>query len=205
MEISNKVFNSGLYNFQGLKIKLPVFWNIQVLEKLLHNYKDKEIIQFLKYSWPISHDSRRYNTEKIKNWKGALINKTAVKAYLENELKYKSVVGPFKSNPFNQPISILPLNTRDKKDSTEKRIILDLSFPEGLAVNKGINKTTYLGVNVDWRFFFFFFFFFKIFCLDQGPFCRATDCSCFGLCVSFLMGFKSRVDILPALFLACML
>ena len=23
-----------------------------------------------------------------------------------------------------------------------------------------------------------FFFFFKIFCLDQGPFCGATDCSC---------------------------
>ena len=49
-----------------------------------------------------------------------------------------------------------------------------------------------------------FLFFLKIFCLDQGPFCGATDCSCFGLCMSFLMGFKSRVDILPALFLACM-
>ena len=48
-------------------------------------------------------------------------------------------------------------------------------------------------------------FFFQIFCLDQGPFCGATDCSCFGLRVSFLMGFKSRVDILPALFLACIL
>ena len=54
-------------------------------------------------------------------------------------------------------------------------------------------------------FFFVFLFFLKIFCLDQGPFCGATDCSCFGLRVSFLMGFKSRVDILPALFLACML
>ena len=48
-------------------------------------------------------------------------------------------------------------------------------------------------------------FFFKIFSLDQGPFCGATDCSCFGLRVSFLMGFKSRVDISPALFLACVL
>ena len=151
MEILNKVFNSGLYNFNGLKLKLPVFWNIKVLEKLLHNYRVKEIIQFLKYGWPISHDSRRYNTEKIKNWKGAMINKTAVKAYLENELRYKSVVGPFKSNPFNQPIGFSPLNTRNKKDSMEKRIILDLSFPEGLAVDKGIDKATYLGVNVDWR------------------------------------------------------
>ena len=80
-----------------------------------------------------------------------MINKQVVKTYLENKIKFKSVVGPFKLNPFNQPIVILPLNTRDKKDSIEKRIILDLSFPEGLAVNEGIDKTTYLGVNVDWR------------------------------------------------------
>ena len=92
VQISNKVFNSGLYNFEGLKIKLPVFWNIDTLETMLENYHDKEIIKFLKYGWPISHDGRWYNTEKIKNWKGALINKQAVKAYLENELKFKSVI-----------------------------------------------------------------------------------------------------------------
>ena len=51
----------------------------------------------------------------------------------------------------------------------------------------------------------FFWVFFNIFCLDQGPFCGTTDCSCFGLRVSFLRGFKSRVDISPALFLACVL
>ena len=51
----------------------------------------------------------------------------------------------------------------------------------------------------------YFFFFLKSFCLDQGPFCGANDCSWFGLCVSFLMDFKSRADISPALFLACVL
>ena len=39
------------------------------------------------------------------------------------------------------------------------------------------------------------FFLFVKFLLDQGPVCGATDCSCFGLHVSFLMGFKSRVDL----------
>ena len=34
-------------------------------------------------------------------------------------------------------------------------------------------------------------FFFINFLLDQGPLRGATDCSCFGLRVSFLMGFKS--------------
>ena len=36
--------------------------------------------------------------------------------------------------------------------------------------------------------------------MDQGPFCGATDCSCFGLRMSFLTGFKSRVALSPALF-----
>ena len=43
------------------------------------------------------------------------------------------------------------LHTRDKKDSSEKRIILDLSFPLGLTINKGIDKDKYLGVCIDWR------------------------------------------------------
>ena len=41
------------------------------------------------------------------------------------------------------------------------------------------------------------------FLLDQGPFCRATDCPCFGLCVTLPMGFKARVVLLPAHSLAC--
>ena len=121
------------------------------LEILLANYHDKEIIQFLKFGWPISHDGREYNSKKLANWKGAIINKEAVKVYLDIEKKFKSVVGPFKSNPFLQQIGISPLNTRDKKDSVEKRIILDLSFPDGFAVNKGIDKLQYLGVKIDWR------------------------------------------------------
>ena len=37
-----------------------------------------------------------------------------------------------------------------------------------------------------------FFCFFKKFLLDQGPFCGATDCPYFGLCVTLPMGFKAR-------------
>ena len=79
-----------------------------------------------------------------------LKSKAVRTALLKTELLYKSVIGPFKTNPFVQKIGISPLNTCNKKDSTEKRIILDLSFPEGSAVNDGIDKMIYLGVKVDW-------------------------------------------------------
>ena len=45
-------------------------------------------------------------------------------------------------------------------------------------------------------------FFLKIL-LDQGLFCEATDCPCFGLRVTLPMGFKGRVILSPALVLAC--
>ena len=41
------------------------------------------------------------------------------------------------------------------------------------------------------------------FLMDQAPFCGATDYPCFGLRVTVPMGFKSRVDLSPALLLAC--
>ena len=46
--------------------------------------------------------------------------------------------------------------------------------------------------------------FFSKFLLDQGPFCGVTDCFYFGLRVTLLVGFKARVVLSPAQFLACM-
>ena len=147
---SNLIHELKMPNYLGLQIPVMQFWNLNIFENLLGKYSDIAIIQFLKFGWPINHDGRQYSNGICKNWKGANMHANQVNKYLESELQYKSVIGPFKSNPFIQDIRISPLNTRDKKDSTEKRIILDLSFPEGSAVNDGIDKTIYLGVKVDW-------------------------------------------------------
>ena len=147
---SNLIYESKLPNYLGLQIPVMQFWNLDVFEELLGEYSDRAIIQFLKFGWPINHDGRQYSNGVCDNWKGANMHTSQVNEYLKTELHYKSVIGPFKANPFVQDIGISPLNTRDKKDSTEKRIILDLSFPEGSAVNDGIDITIYLGVKVDW-------------------------------------------------------
>ena len=147
---SNLIHESKLPNYLDLQIPVMQFWNLDIFEKLLDRYSDLAVIQFIKFGWPINHDGRQYSNGICDNWKGANVHLNQVKKYLDTELHYKSVIGPFKSNPFVQDIRISPLNTRDKKDSTEKRIILDLSFPEGSAVNDGIDKTIYLGVKVDW-------------------------------------------------------
>jgi hypothetical protein len=55
--------------------------------------------------------------------------------YLIKESSYQAVGGLIKDNPFNEPIALSPLNSVPQKDSSERRVIVDLSFPEGESVN----------------------------------------------------------------------
>ena len=50
---------------------------------------------------------------------------------------------PFKQLPFHCNVS--PFLTRDKPNSNNRRVILDLSFPPGNSVNAGVPKDRYLG------------------------------------------------------------
>ena len=51
-------------------------------------------------------------------------------------------MGPFQEFPFQCHIS--PFLTRDKPNSNNKRVILDLSFPQSKSVNDGVSKDLYL-------------------------------------------------------------
>lgn len=59
------------------------------------------------------------------------------------------MLGPFKKNPFNTAIHISPLNSLPKKDTAERRVILDLSFPKGFAINDFISKEEYLEEKIE--------------------------------------------------------
>ena len=54
-------------------------------------------------------------------------------------MAYHNALNP----PFNCHVS--PFLTRDKPNSDERRVILDLGFPPGQSVNYGIPKDKYLG------------------------------------------------------------
>ena len=57
------------------------------------------------------------------------------KKYIEEEVAHSALEGPFDSPPFSPWCVTSPLMTREKADSEDRQIIVDLSFPEG-----GINK-----------------------------------------------------------------
>ena len=86
-------------------------------------------------------------------------------------------MGPFQKIPFTGRIGIFPLSTRPKKGSADRRVILDLSFPMGEAVNYGIPKDSYLGFAAKLGFPRTDDFAFRIFQLGKGCFMFKVDLS----------------------------
>ena len=68
-----------------------------------------------------------------------------IRNYIKNEIFYGSIAGPFPQPPFTPWFQTNPLMSRPKKDSIDRRVILDLSWPLDFSVNDGIDKLTYLG------------------------------------------------------------
>jgi hypothetical protein len=145
----HQVIQSGQPNFAGCRFPVPTQLNIPVWSHLLSEYHDKQIITFLRFGWPIRFTNPFAAHHAKENHKGVQGYETQLQQYFSKELQHSAILGPFPSNPFRTPIQISPLNTVNKKDSSDRRVILDLSFPSGLSINDGIPDNQYLGQPCD--------------------------------------------------------
>ena len=59
------------------------------------------------------------------------------------------LLGHLKTIHFFSEFKISPLNTVTQRDSPERRVILDLSFPSGKSIDDHISKEFYLGEKVE--------------------------------------------------------
>ena len=146
IDLNRKVREKGYPNRWGARIPIHNQWNIELLENLLQDYHDNDIIEWMKYGWPIGRLPTLPDPQlTFKNHKGATQYPQALQKYITKESSHKAIIGPFTSIPFKDKVGISPLSTRPKKDSDDRRIILDLSFPPTQSVNDGIAKDNYLG------------------------------------------------------------
>ena len=131
----------------GTKIEVDSKWNLEEFQQLLGNYWDREVVDWLRYGWPGGRlPTLNPPGLSAKNHKGATEHPAQLARYIEREKTYGAVMGPYNKIPFSTNIGISPLSTRPKKDSQDRRVILDLSFPIGNSGNDGIPKDTYLGL-----------------------------------------------------------
>lgn len=119
-------------------------------EELLDLYHDKELVLFLKYGWPVGYQADRPPSTVPTNHQSALSHIGHVKTFVSKELQHKAIIGPFSEPPFAPWCRTSPLMTRPKKESQERRIIMDLSFPQGQSPNDGIDIYDHLGKDISY-------------------------------------------------------
>ena len=113
---NNVVRESGLSNVEGCKFLTETSWDLEKMEEMLSGYHDIEVIKYLRYGWPINTKNTAVSGEIPRNQSGITENHKKVIEYLAAELRNKSVVGPFRENPFGREARFSPLGTRPKHD-----------------------------------------------------------------------------------------
>ena len=97
----------------------------------------------LQFGFPLDFNrSMELHSTEV-NHNSALTYPDHVSQYISEEIQYGIIWGLFKQLPF--PCHVFPCLTRDKPNSNDRRVILDLSFPADHSVNDGVEKDKYLG------------------------------------------------------------
>ena len=134
-------------------VRVPVRWNVQYMEQALDDYDDKMVVTFCRFGWPIGLiGDEIQRPREARNHRGATEFADQLDQYIARELEEGTLLGPFSESPFTSPIWVSPLNTTDKRDSPDRRVMMDLSFPPGNSINDRIPKDSYLGEETSLRY-----------------------------------------------------
>ncbi len=145
IELHNAVVKSGVPNYVGCRLPVDSKIDVEFLEKQTEDYADKVVVEFLKFGWPVGVEGPCSPSVTHRNHKDATLFPEQVERYIKKEFTYNAILGPFSSNPFQGDLFLSPLNSVPKKDSLERRVILDLSCPRGNSVNDAVPSDSYLG------------------------------------------------------------
>ena len=138
------VKSTGLPNFLSARIQLQSQLNVDYWEAVLKDYWDQQLVQLLRFGFPL--DFNRWCTLRCenKNHASATHFPKDIDAYLQEEMQHNAIIDPFTKNPIEGP-HMSPFMTREKPNAPNQRVIIDLSWPKGESVNAGVDKNSYLG------------------------------------------------------------
>ena len=145
LDIYTAVRDTALPNYLSARIPIPSQINCDAWDHLLQGYADAEIADFLRFGWPGGYTAPSPPTPSQTNHPSALNFPNDVQRFLDKEVALGAMLGPFPVPPFGEWSQVSPLMTVEKKDSSARRVIIDLSFPLGLSVNSGVPKNLFQG------------------------------------------------------------
>ena len=129
-----------LPNHLGARLTVPSGFILHRWESELKDYHDIDLCSYLRYGWPVGYTAPNPPRPVHLNHTSALQHPTHIRAYIEKELRLGGLIGPFSEPPFLPWTHTAPLMTAPKRDSTDRRIIVDHTYPEGFGVNSGVTK-----------------------------------------------------------------
>ena len=109
------VKNSGTHNCLKCRIPVNSHLNVNRWEHYLDAYWDQQIVDLLHYGFPLDFDRNSPLVPNHKNHTSALTEVEHVRQYMEEELQYQAIIGPFDTVPCSLHIS--PLMTRAKQEA----------------------------------------------------------------------------------------
>ena len=144
IQLHNEVKKYDLPNYLGARIPVPSQLNICKWESLLQDYWDQQLLECLKFGFPLGFNRMCPLKHDKENHKSAVLFPEDVNKYIEEERKFGAIIGPFQEQPIEN-LHYSPFMTRHKSNSENRRVILDLSWPRGESVNAGVDKNGYMG------------------------------------------------------------
>ena len=142
-EIYVKVTSVGGHNYRGARVPVPSGLNVDAWRRHLQGYHDYNLPDFLEFGWPVNCELLAMLQPTFRNHPSAVHYPGDIQYYIETELGFRALGGPYDSQPFTY-MQISPLMTRIKKDSQYRRVIMDLSWPPTASVNDAIRGEWYV-------------------------------------------------------------
>ena len=134
----------GVPNYKESRIEVNTNLHLQAWYHILKTYHDPQLFDYLRFGFPLSvnYDTFQHSSG-IANHASATNFPKDVDIYIQTELHHSALAGPFKTMPF-KPLHCSPLLSRPKEGDS-RRIIVNLSYPEGNSVNSNVLKEVYDG------------------------------------------------------------
>ena len=118
LEAHSLIKATGKPNYLAAKIPVVSQLNIDKWSSHISEYWDVQLLDLLEYGFPLDVDRSTLLSSTETNHTSALQNSHHVKSYIQEELSFQAMLGPFQAKPISVHVS--PLMVRDKQVSLKK-------------------------------------------------------------------------------------
>ena len=139
LHIAKTIKATGKPNYMSARIPVKLDLNLEAWEEHLRDYPDKRLFQYLKFGFPLSlRESDELSNTQVVNHYSALQYPEQVLQFLNKEREWGAILGLL-DHPPTDHFHCYPLLSRPK-DGSDRRIILNLSYPQGKSVNDHVDR-----------------------------------------------------------------